>query len=85
MGRLYIGSTSDLKTRMYQHKTGYFKGSHSDIYDTKMLVYWEAGDSIESAILAERRMKEWKRNWKLRAIIDKNPEWKDLSVELFGF
>jgi putative endonuclease len=82
MGRLYIGVTSDLKARIYQHKTGYFKGSHTDKYNEHMLVYFEVCPDMESAIWREKKLKDWHRGWKLRLIIENNPEWKDLSEDV---
>jgi putative endonuclease len=80
-GTLYIGVTSNLIQRITQHHQklvdGFSKANNLD-----KLVYYENHDSIEAAILREKAMKEWKRNWKIRAIMDENPEWHDLYSSL---
>jgi putative endonuclease len=83
MGRLYIGVTSDLETRVLQHKTGYFPDSFTEKYNLKRLVYYECFDDIYSAIAREKQLKHWNRNWKLRLIISKNPDWLDLYEEAY--
>lgn len=80
-GTLYIGVTNDLIRRVWEHKEKLVKG-FTQKYDLHMLVYYEVHDSIEAAIVREKQMKEWKRNWKLRQIMDMNPEWKDLYEEI---
>jgi putative endonuclease len=80
-GTLYIGVTSDLIKRVYEHKTGVFKG-FTEKYGVKDLVYYESGVSIESAILREKQLKKWNRAWKLALIERTNPEWKDLYKEI---
>ena len=80
-GTIYIGVTSDLVGRIYQHKHGTFKGfSHK--YGCKTLVYYEVFDTIEQAIIREKQMKEWQRVWKLELIEKNNPEWRDLYEEI---
>ncbi|NDE90585.1 MAG: GIY-YIG nuclease family protein [Alphaproteobacteria bacterium] len=80
-GTLYIGQTNDLARRMYEHKNGLVEG-FTKKYNVKMLVYYETYDNPSQGFARERQMKEWKRDWKLRRIIETNPEWKDLSEEL---
>jgi putative endonuclease len=80
-GTLYIGVTNDLIRRVFEHKEKFVEG-FTKRYGLDKLVYYEVHDSIESAILREKQMKEWKRNWKLRLIMEMNPEWKDLYAEL---
>jgi len=76
-GTLYIGVTSDLAARVWQHRTG--RGSDfCKKHDLTRLVYAEPHDRIEDAIAREKAMKAWKRNWKLRQIMDANPNWDDL-------
>lgn len=77
MGALYIGSTSDLVGRTWQHKNRQIPGFTSK-YGIDKLVYYEWHDRLEIMVLRERQMKEWKRAWKLKMIIDFNPEWHDL-------
>ncbi len=76
-GTLYIGVTSDLVRRVYDHKHGSVEG-FSKKYKTHNLVYYEVHERIEEAILREKQMKKWKRQWKLRAIESQNPDWEDL-------
>lgn len=76
-GTLYVGITSDLGRRMEEHRTGALSGFTSR-YDVKRLVHYEVYDDAENAILREKRLKEWKRAWKLRLIEKDNPDWIDL-------
>ena len=80
-GTIYIGLTSDLKKRVYEHKNGIVEG-FTKRYGVKMLVYYEAIDNFETALQREKRMKEWNRIWKLHLIESKNPAWRDLSDDL---
>ncbi len=73
----YIGVTSQLYTRIYQHKTGVFDG-FSKKYNCTDLIYYERFDDIESAILKEKQMKKWKRSWKERVIMETNPSMIDM-------
>jgi putative endonuclease len=81
-GTLYIGVTSDLPGRVWQHKEGEADG-FTRKYGCKMLVWFEPFDEIEEAIKREKQMKEWKRLWKLRVIEERNPDWNDLYESLF--
>ncbi len=76
-GTLYIGVTSDLVRRVYDHKHGSVDG-FSKKYKTHNLVYYEIHERIDDAILREKQMKAWKRQWKLRLIEGQNPDWEDL-------
>ncbi|MDD2367772.1 MAG: GIY-YIG nuclease family protein [Sulfuricurvum sp.] len=76
-GTLYIGVTSNLSKRIYEHKNHLLEG-FSDKYDVAMLVWYELHETMESAISREKAIKKWNRNWKLRIIEEFNPEWKDL-------
>ncbi|MFC1939482.1 GIY-YIG nuclease family protein [Chloroflexota bacterium] len=80
-GTLYIGFTSDLIKRVYEHKND-FIGGFTKKYGVHMLVYYEQYDNAESAILREKRLKFWHREWKIRLIEETNPEWKDLYEEI---
>jgi len=84
MGTLYIGSTSDLIKRVWQHKTKYFPNCFTAKYGLNKLVYYEFYESLENMVKHERQMKEWQRNWKLKLIIQKNPNWNDLYNEFLG-
>ena len=76
-GALYIGVTSDLIKRVWQHKNNIFEG-FSKKYKTHHLVYFEEYTSIELALNREKRLKNWQRSWKLELIESSNPYWKDL-------
>jgi putative endonuclease len=76
-GTLYIGVTSDLVQRVWQHKHDVVDGFTKE-YGVHLLVYYELHDDMESAILREKRIKKWNRDWKLRLIEEKNPDWDDL-------
>ncbi|MFN3700706.1 MAG: GIY-YIG nuclease family protein [Alphaproteobacteria bacterium] len=82
-GTLYIGVTSNLIQRIYQHKQGLVDG-FTKKYKVKLLVYYEQHDGAQSAIQREKQMKEWKRRWKLDLIEKNNPEWEDLYDEVTG-
>jgi putative endonuclease len=80
-GTLYIGVTGDLAARVWQHRTG--RGAEfCKRHRLHMLVYAEQHSSIVDAIVREKAMKAWKRNWKLRQIMDMNPEWRDLFDDI---
>jgi|GEM_PF-491541 len=79
-GTLYIGVSSDLMTRCFQHKEGTIPG-FTKTYGTKTLVYYEAHDRIDDAILREKKLKNWHRDWKIDLINHANPDWKDLSQD----
>ena len=76
-GTLYIGVTSDLVQRIWQHKNDVVEG-FTKKYGVHLLVYYELHDDMENAILREKRLKKWNRDWKLRLIEEKNPDWNDL-------
>jgi len=76
-GTLYIGVTSDLIKRAWEHKNHVVEG-FTATYNLDKLVYYEIHDTAESAIRKEKRLKEWQRLWKLDLIDKFNPEWEDL-------
>ena len=76
-GTLYIGVTSDLVQRIWQHKNDVVEG-FTNKYGVHMLVWYELHDDMESAIIREKRLKKWNRAWKLRLIEEMNPDWNDL-------
>ena len=80
-GTLYIGVTSDLIKRVWQHKEKFIKGFTSS-YSVDRLVYYEIFNDIHSALHREKCLKEWRRKWKLNLINKFNPKWKDLYYEL---
>jgi putative endonuclease len=80
-GTLYIGVTSDLVKRVFEHKSGTVEG-FTKTYKVHRLVYFELHDSIEAAIQRERQMKKWNRKWKIELIQGLNPDWVDLSPSI---
>jgi putative endonuclease len=80
-GILYVGVTSDLIKRAYEHRTKAIDG-FTKRYDLTQLVWYEAHGSIQSAIQREKTMKHWPRAWKVRLIHALNPNWRDLYDEL---
>ena len=80
-GTIYIGVTSDLIGRVYQHREGLVPG-FTKRYGCKLLVYFEVYDDLQEARLRELQMKEWKRSWKVRLIEENNLEWVDLYPTL---
>jgi putative endonuclease len=76
-GTLYIGVTSDLVQRVWQHKNDVVEG-FTKKYGVHRLVYYELHDDMENAIIREKRLKKWNRAWKLRLIEETNVDWKDL-------
>jgi putative endonuclease len=77
-GTLYIGVTSNLVQRIWQHKEGLVEG-FTKKYNIKLLVYFEVHETVESAITREKQMKKWERAWKIRLIEKDNSEWRDLT------
>ena len=80
-GTLYIGVTSDLARRIWQHREGR-GGSFTKRHGLKRLVWYERYEDILCAIQRESNMKHWSRAWKVRTILDMNPDWLDLYEEL---
>ncbi len=80
-GTLYVGVTSDLIKRDYQHKSNAVRG-FTKRYNIHMLVYFEIFHDPTSAIAREKQLKKWNREWKIQLIENKNPEWIDLSNTL---
>jgi putative endonuclease len=80
-GTLYLGVTSDLSRRIWEHREGVYAG-FTKRYGLKTLVWYELHKDIRTAIQRERTMKHWSRAWKVRLILDMSPEWRDLYEEL---
>ena len=76
-GTLYVGATSDLVQRVWQHKNGVF-GGFTKRYKVHLLVWYELHETMENAFSREKALKEWRRKWKLELIERGNPEWDDL-------
>nr|WP_298153108.1 GIY-YIG nuclease family protein [uncultured Pseudoxanthomonas sp.] len=80
-GTLYIGVTSDLSARIWQHKNDQVAG-FTRRYRVHTLVWYETHQTMESAITREKAMKQWKRDWKIKLVEDANPYWRDLYGEI---
>ena len=80
-GTLYVGVTSNLVKRIWEHKEKLADG-FTKKYAINLLVWYEVHETMESAISREKAIKEWKRLWKLRLIEEMNPEWKDLYDQI---
>ncbi|MGK0298568.1 MAG: putative endonuclease [Gammaproteobacteria bacterium] len=80
-GTLYVGVTSDLLKRIWEHKNKVKKG-FSHTYNLNKLVWYELHETMESAIQREKAIKKWDRKWKLSVIEEMNPEWRDLYKDI---
>ncbi len=80
-GTLYIGVTSNLSARIFQHKNDLVDG-FSKKYNLHLLVYYEVHENMYSAITREKRLKKWNREWKIQLIETMNPAWRDLYNEI---
>lgn len=82
-GTLYIGVTSNPVGRVQQHKSDFFNG-FTKRYGVHRLVWFEPFEDARAAIQREKRLKEWRRDWKISLIEETNPDWRDLYQELAG-
>ena len=80
-GTLYVGVTSNLIQRVWQHKSNLVQG-FTQRYKVHILVWYEVYDTMEGAITREKAIKGWKRSWKMALIENANPGWRDLYGEL---
>jgi putative endonuclease len=80
-GTLYIGVTSDLIKRIWEHKENLVEGFTCK-YNVHRLVYFEQHDSMIGALTREKQLKKWQRSWKIRLIEQDNPKWLDLYTEI---
>lgn len=80
-GTLYVGVTSNLPKRVFQHRNDLMDG-FSRRYRVHDLVWYELHETMESAIQREKALKAWRRAWKIRLIEESNPEWRDLYTSL---
>jgi putative endonuclease len=78
---LYIGVTSNLIKRTWEHKNSIVEG-FTERYGVHTLVWFEQHENMESAISREKALKKWSRDWKLRLIEESNPHWRDLYPEI---
>ena len=80
-GTLYVGVTNNLVRRVFEHKSKLIKG-FTERYDVNSLVWYKPSESIESAIAYEKKLKRWRREWKIKMIEEQNPEWVDLYQKI---
>lgn len=80
-GTLYVGVTNDLVRRVFAHKQNVVAGFTAK-YGLHDLVYYEVHASIEAAIAREKRLKRWRRDWKIDLIAGANPDWRDLYPDI---
>jgi putative endonuclease len=83
IGTLYVGVTSDLVKRIWEHKNESTEG-FTKKYNVHILVWYERHEMVESAISREKAIKSWRRGWKLRLIEESNSEWRDLYPDIVG-
>ena len=82
-GTLYVGLTTDLARRIREHREKRLAGFTSR-NDVTRLVYVEEQERLDHALIRERRLKRWRRDWKLDLIEQQNPDWRDLSYDILG-
>ncbi len=82
-GTLYIGVTSHLIKRIWEHRNDSVEG-FTRKYRVHTLVYYEQHATMEAAITREKQLKKWNRSWKLRLIERHNPQWRDLWPDICG-
>ncbi|MDQ2078349.1 GIY-YIG nuclease family protein [Marinimicrobium sp. ABcell2] len=82
-GTLYVGVTSDLIKRIWEHKNDLADG-FTCRYHVHQLVYYELTEDMMAAITREKQLKKWNRSWKIELIERENPEWRDLYLDLVG-
>ena len=80
-GAPYVGVTSNLPGRLIQHREGLIPGFTSR-YGVHRLVWYDVADTMEAAIVREKQLKRWNRDWKLRLIEERNPAWDDPAIGL---
>jgi putative endonuclease len=80
-GTLYVGVTSDVARRVWEHRTGAVDG-FTHRYDVHSLVYAEFHATMVDAILREKRIKKWRRAWKIKLIEGANPDWRDIYEDI---
>jgi len=82
-GTIYIGSTTSLLKRVWEHRNDVVEG-FTKKYEIFKLVYFEQFDDVENAIKREKRLKKWNRAWKIRLVEELNPNWDDLYPSIAG-
>ena len=82
-GTLYIGVTSNLLARTWQHREHMIDG-FTKRYNVTLLVWYELHGTMDTVILREKQLKKWNREWKLRLVQESNPDWRDLWNDIVG-
>jgi putative endonuclease len=82
-GTLYIGVTNDLVRRVCVHKNDVSRG-FTETYQVHALVHYESFTDVQDALTREKRLKKWKRQWKINLIETKNPDWSDLYEQIIS-
>ncbi len=82
-GTLYIGMSNNLERRVFEHKNKLVAG-FTKKYGLDKLVYFEIHKYVNDAITREKRLKTWKRQWKINLIEEDNPDWKDLAIDWYN-
>ena len=82
-GTLYIGVTGNLLARTWQHREHMIDG-FTKRYNVTLLVWYELHGTMDTAILREKQLKKWNREWKLRLVQESNPDWRDLWNDIVG-
>lgn len=82
-GTLYIGVTSNLLARTWQHREHMIDG-FTKRYNVTLLVWYELHGTMDTAILREKQLKKWNREWKFRLVQESNPDWRDLWDDIVG-
>jgi putative endonuclease len=80
-GTLYLGVTSNLVKRVWQHREGFVEG-FAKKYGVKQLVWFESHEDARSAITREKQLKKWNRSWKIKLLQQENPLWRDLYDDI---
>lgn len=80
-GTLYVGVTSNLVKRVWEHNNDQIEG-FTEKYQAHLLAWYEQHQNMPSAILREKQIKKWNRQWKIRLIRKLNPTWRDLYLDL---
>ena len=80
-GKTYVGVTSNLVQRVWEHRNGVIEG-YSKEHDCTLLVWFEAHDDIQDARAREWKLKKWRREWKIALIEEDNPEWRDFFHDI---
>lgn len=81
----YVGVTSDLPSRMYEHRSHIYRSSFTDKYNVEILVYYAEHSDIADAIVREKEIKKWRREKKITLIENVNPTWKDLHEDMLKY